>query len=520
MVHALPVRASTGGRMKPLPRRSVPSRDPEMGIPRPDIRVVLLWLALFLLALLALPLRGAEPRPEAFPDTPTGKRAAAFFEAFASGGEERLAAFFSSAMGPESLKQRPAAERGRRLAAIRNETGAVKVRRVDAPSADEVVVVTQGEGSRLQKWTFAFGPAPDTYLLGIGVDEADADDLAGPPPPMAEGQALEAIEKAVSQAVVEDRFSGVVLVARDGKVLLHRAWGLASREHDVSNRPDTKFNLGSINKLFTKVAVGQLVEAGKLSLDDTIGKHLPDYPNADARKATVRQLLDMQSGIGDFFGEEFDATPKERLRKNADYLPLFAKKPLLFAPGTDRRYSNGGYVVLGEIVAKASGRDYHDTVRENVYKRAGMTDTDSYEADVVVPNMAEGYTRRWDGEDRTEGPRRKNVYTRPARGSAAGGGYSTAPDLLRFVAALLGDRLLTPPYTEWVLTRAEPVPGKPPGDRTRGGIGVAGGAPGINALLDADRGTGLVLVVLANDDPPAAEAVAKKARRLLDAIRR
>lgn len=507
--------------MKPLPRRTGPSRNPEMGIPRPDLRIVLLWLALFLLALLALPLWGAGPRPEAFPDTEPGRRASAFFEAFASGSEERLAAFFSGAMGPDSLKQRPAAERARRLAAIRKETGAVKVGRVDAPTADQVVVVTQGGDGGLQKWTLAFGPAPDAFLLGIGVDEADADDLAGPPPPMTEGEALAAIETAVSQAVADDRFSGVVLVARDGKVLLHRAWGLASREHQVPNRPDTKFNLGSINKLFTKVAVGQLAEAGKLSLDDTIGKHLPGYPNAEAaRKVTVRQLLEMQSGIGDFFGPEYEATPKDRLRKNADYLPLFAKKPLLFEPGTDRRYSNGGYVVLGEIVAKASGRDYHEYVRENVYGKAGMADTDSYEADVPVPNMAEGYTRRWDGEDRTEGPRRKNVYTRPARGSAAGGGYSTAPDMLKLVAALLGDRLLTPPYTEWVLTRAEPAPGKPLGERKRGGIGVAGGAPGINALLDADRETGLTLVVLSNDDPPAAETVGKKVRRLLDAVRR
>ena len=507
--------------MNPLSRRTEASRHPEMGSLRPDFRVALLWLALVLLALLVLPLWGAEPGPEAFPDTAPGRRAAALFDAFTSGSEERLAAFFSAAVGPEALKQRPAAERARRLAAFRKETGTVIVRRVDAPSPDEVVVVTQGDGQRLQKWTLAFGPAPETFLLGIGVDEADADDLAGPPPPMTEGQALAAIETAASEAVAADRFSGVVLVARDGKVLLHRAWGMASREHAVPNRPDTKFNLGSINKLFTKVAIGQLVEAGKLALDDTIGKHLPSYPNADAaRRVTIRQLLDMQSGIGDFFGEEYDATPKDRLRKNADYLPLFAKKPLLFAPGTDSRYSNGGYVVLGEIVAKASGRDYHDTVRETVYRRAGMADTDSYEADVVVPNLAEGYTRRWDGEDRREGQRRRNVYTRPARGSAAGGGYSTAPDLLCFVTALLGDRLLTPPYTEWVLTRAEPVAGKPLRDRKRGGIGVAGGAPGINAVLEADRETGLVLVVLANDDPPAAETVGKKARRLLDAIRR
>jgi CubicO group peptidase (beta-lactamase class C family) len=482
-------------------------------------------LVLSITALLALVLsssaRTSDSPPTGFPDSPAGRRVAAFFEAYRSGTAERLAAFFEGAMGPESLRQRPAAERARRLAAMKAELGDVEVRRTDSPSPGQLVVVTQGPAKRLERWTFSFGPPPETYLLGIGVDEADESDLAGPPPPMTEAEALAEIARAADAAAASDRFSGVVLVARGDRPVLHRAWGLASREHGVPNRPDTKFNLGSINKLFTKIAIGQLAEAGRLSLDDTIGRHLRDYPNAEAaRTVTVRQLLDMQSGIGDFFGEEYDATPKDRLRRNADFLPLFAGKPLLFPPGTDRRYSNGGYVVLGEIVAKASGRDYHDTVRENVYARSGMTDTDSFESDVPVPNLAEGYTRLRGFGERTEGPRRRNVYTRPARGSAAGGGYSTAPDLLRFATALLADRLLSPPWTEWILARVEPAPGKPVGDRRRGGLGVAGGAPGINAALEVDRETGLVLVVLANDDPPAAESLAKKARRLLDAIRR
>jgi CubicO group peptidase (beta-lactamase class C family) len=462
----------------------------------------------------------AQSAQTGLPDTPAGRRATAFFAAFEAGTEERLAAFFGEAVGEESLRQHPASERARRVAAIRQEIGALKVRRADTSRQDSLVVIAEGTGGKLHRLTLSFGPPPDTFLGGIGFDEAEADDLAGPPQPMSEAEALASVEKMVTEADAADRFSGVVLVARGGTTLLHRAWGLASREYAVPNRPDTRFALGSINKLFTRVAIGQLAERGLLSLDDTLGKHLLAYPNADARKATLRQLLEMQSGIGDFFGDEYDATPKNRLRKNSDFLPLFAKKPLLVPPGTDRRYSNGGYVVLGEVIARLSGRDYHDTVRDRIYARAGMADTDSFEADVPVPNLAEGYTRSWDGEERTEGPRRRNIYTRPVRGSAAGGGYSTAPDLLRFVRALLGDRLLTPAFTEWILTGTEPAPGKPLGDRTRGGLGVAGGAPGMSALLELDRETGLFLVVLANDDPPVALTVGKKALRLLDAVRR
>lgn len=472
------------------------------------------WM-LLAVALLLPPAGAAAAGPASFPETPAGRRAAAFFEAFQAGTEERLAAYFSTAVSPDGLKQRPAAERARRLAGIRKETGDVVVKRVDAPSPGKLVVVTEGKGGELTKWTLELGPPPDAFLQGLGVDEASPADLEGPAAPMTEDEAVARVEALVSEAAAAGRFSGVVLLERDGKVRLHRAWGLAHRGLGVPNRPDTKFNLGSINKLFTRVAVAQLLAAGRLSLDDPLGKHLPDYPNADARKATIRQLLDMQSGIGDFFGPEFEATPKDRLRRNADFLPLFAKKPLHFAPGAGRRYSNGGYVVLGEIVAKASGRDYHDFVRENVYARAGMKETDSFEADVPVPNLAEGYTRP---EER--GALRSNVYTRPARGSAAGGGYSTAPDLLRFTKALFADELLPPAFTEWIAARVEPEPGKPLGDRRRGGLGVAGGAPGISALLEADRETGWTFVVLANLDPPAAESLGKGIRRLLDAVKR
>ena len=156
----------------------------------------------------------------------------------------------------------------------------------------------------------------------------------------------------------------------------------------------------------------------------------------------------MTSGIGDFFGEKYDATPKDRIRDLADYLPLFAAEPLLFEPGTDNRYSNGGYVVLGLIVEKASGMSYFDYVRENIYEPAGMENTDHLMADMPAENVASGYTRNWDGKEHPNEPRRNNIYTRPARGSSAGGGYSTADDLLKLVLALKADRLSAPETAE------------------------------------------------------------------------
>jgi CubicO group peptidase (beta-lactamase class C family) len=178
--------------------------------------------------------------------------------------------------------------------------------------------------------------------------------------------------------------------------------------------------------------------------------------------------------------------------------------------------------VLGEIVSRVSGIDYYSYVRKNIYEPAGMTNTDSYEADIPVPNLAAGYTRIWEGMARETGPRRNNIYSRPARGSAAGGGYSTAEDLLRLANALASDKLLSPAYTEWIMTGVEPSSTRklPPGPRTRGGLGFAGGAPGINALLEMDRETGYTVIVLGNYDPPAAVNVGKKVRRLLAAIKK
>jgi len=311
------------------------------------------------------------------------------------------------------------------------------------------------------------------------------------------------ITATVDKAVAEDRFSGVVLVAKDGTPLLSRAWGMADPAKGIANRPDTKFNLGSINKFFTHVAIGQLAAAGKLTLNQTIRKLLPDYPSPVADKITVEQLLQHKSGLGDFFGPKFQANHAS-LRTLSDYLPLFVDKPLEFEPGTSERYSNAGFVVLGLIIERVSGQTYYDYVRDHITRPAGMADTASYAVDESVPNRALGLTKRG-----PEGPlpsRQSNVNAQPARGSSAGGGYSTAPDLLRFSQALLANKLLPKRWTDWLFT------GRFDADGHRN-IGVAGGSPGVNALLEIEPP--YTLIVLSNFDPPSAEEIGREARKAL-----
>lgn len=320
-----------------------------------------------------------------------------------------------------------------------------------------------------------------------------------------ETELVKELENFLQDMSSKDEFSGVVLLAKNDKPVFFKAYGFASKEFKVPNNVNTRFNIGSINKFITRVAIEQLKEAGKLKLDDTIGKYIPDYPNKEAReKVTIRHLLEMSSGIGDFFGEKYQATPKNKIRSLSDYLPLFADKPLLFKPGTKNQYSNGGYIVLGLIIEKITGMSYFDYVRENIYRIAGMENTDHFEADLPVENVANGYTRFWDGKEHPDEPRRSNIYTRPAKGSSAGGGYSTAEDLLKLLIALKTNKLSAPEISRGI---------------TQTSIALAGGAPGINALVETFPMKGFTLIVLSNYDPPTAEKVGKKVESLINHIR-
>jgi CubicO group peptidase (beta-lactamase class C family) len=334
------------------------------------------------------------------------------------------------------------------------------------------------------------------------------------------------LESYLSRLVAEDKFSGAVLVAKDGVPIFNKAYGLANKNTNAANDTETKFNLGSLNKTFTAVAIAQLAERGKLSFDDTIGKHLPGYPNKTvADKVTIHQLLTHTSGLGSYRNEKFLAQ-LDRIKTVADVLPFFADAPLAFEPGSKWEYSNSGYVVLGLIIEKASGQSYFDYVRENIFKPAGMSNTDSYEKGANVPNLAVGYTRMnpSSGKPDQTSPRRENTMMRPMKGSSAGGGYSTVGDLLKFVAALQNHKLLSRKFTEIVTTGKIEVGGVIGkyaygfGDKIFSGkhiVGHNGGAEGIGANLDIFPELGYAAVILTNYDPPAMMPVIMKIRELI-----
>lgn len=453
----------------------------------------------------------------ALPDTIAGKRVAAYIKAFNSGDEQAMRRFFTENVSAAALEERPIEARVGVYKEMRGNLGDIQLRRIVQASPSAITARFNSTKGGLMEIGFQFEPEPPHRFLGLRVEDVDSpqdvpEDKA--PAALTEAQVLALIDSRLNELAAADEFSGVVLLAKSEKPIFQKAVGLTSKEYNIPNRVDTRFNLGSINKTFTQMAVGQLVEQGKLSFDDKLGRHLPDYPNRDAaEKVTIRQLLDMSSGIGDFFGPQFDAMSKGRLRALKDFLPLFASQPLQFEPGTSRRYSNGGYIVLGAIIEKVSGQDYYEYVREHIFKPAGMQNSDWYEADKPTMNMATGYTR--EGAD--AGPRLNNIYTRPARGTSAGGGYATAEDLLKYSIALQTGKLRLPSFRESGGAAKQPSPGGKGGGF--GGLGIAGGAPGINAVLEANSASGYTLIVMSNYDPPSAEQVAKQIRGWLAKVK-
>jgi D-alanyl-D-alanine carboxypeptidase len=332
----------------------------------------------------------------------------------------------------------------------------------------------------------------------------------------AEADALRALAARADRLAGEDEFAGAVLVAKDGRVLFSHAYGLADRERRIPNTLRTRFRVGSMNKMFTAVAILQLVKAGKVRLTAPLGKYLPDYPNrAVATKVTIHQLLTHTGGTGNISFPDFLAHRTE-LRTHADFVKRYGKRGLEFEPGSRWAYSSYGFLLLGVVIEQVTGQSYYDYVQQHIYAPAGMTRSGSLPENQALADRSIGYTTR----PGTTGwvP---NTDTLPYRGTAAGGGYSTVEDLARFAHALLSHKLLSPDATELLITGKAEAASGPLGGRyaygfedardaySNGWVGHGGGALGMNGDLRIYPKSGYVVTVLANIDPPAAHRIAE-----------
>ncbi len=455
-----------------------------------------------LLLLLALSMPGFAQVQ--LPDTPAGRQTGAWLQAFDGGDRAAFLAFLEKNY-PSRVTNVD------RDMDFRKMTGGFDLRKVeDASTPTKLIALVQERASdQFARMTVEVAASDPYAMTQMGI-RAIPRPAEFPLPKFSQGELVAALKAKLEKDSAAGSFSGAVLLASGGKTVLEQAYGLADREKKTRNMLSTRFRIGSMNKMFTAVAVLQLVQQGKVHLEDPLGKYLADYPNKDvASKVTIQNLLTHTGGTGDFFGPEFTAHRLE-LKTFEDYVKLYGNRPLRFEPGSKWEYSNYGFLLLGLVVEKASGQSYYDYVRDHIYKVAGMTSTGSEPEDVHVANLSIGYTGMGAPDDGT----RPNGDTLPYRGTSAGGGYSTVGDLLGFADALQANKLLNAQYTEMLTTGK---PGTPDNsyafgfeDHKVNGVrcfGHGGGAPGMNGMLQVCPATGYVVAVLSNLDPPAATRV-------------
>ncbi len=448
----------------------------------------------FALVLLASPAL-AEP---AIPDTPAGHAMTDFLAAFNTGTSAAFEAFNAKYHHPSPFGG---------LLAFSQQTGGVTLLKIESSTPDEInALVRAKESDFVVRYTVKLDPADPMKLT----ESQMAGGVVTPPellpPRLSDADVLTALAARADALTARGRYAGNVLIARHGKIVFEKSWGLADREAKTPVDTGMKFRLGSMDKMFTAIAVLQLVAQGGLSLDGTVGAYLPDYPNKDiASKVTIRELLNHTAGAGDIFGPDFDAHRLE-LKTVADYVKLYGARAPAHEPGASDGYDNYGFVLLGAIVEKVSGSDYYQYVRDHIFRPAGMTDTDSLPDDGSIAGLAPGYMRK-------DGAFVRNTGTLPYRGSPAGGGYSTVADLLKFAIALQDGELLpkallaeaTRPqnHDRWYGYGFETH-----ADDAARYFGHSGGAPGMNAELRIFPDQDVVFVAVDNMDDGGASVLA------------
>ena len=456
------------------------------------------------------------PRPAptaALPESPLGRVGQRLLDVVADGDSATVSAFVRDHLGKD-VRGRSPAQMAALLVKLHRQSAGLKVERAMMAGSALRMMTRSNEGNRLLGMELEPAPGDTTRIASITMMAMDERQMSGPPKPWAEGpltddQIAEVIRTKVKAAADSDRFSGVVLVAHRDVVLLHDVYGYADREGNRPNTKDTPHPTYSLGKMFTSVAVAQLVAQGKLSWDDTLAKVLPSYPNKDAAKTiTIRQLLTHTAGVPDvFLSKKYGG--KEYASHEA-MLPDFADAPLNANAGKSFDYSNGNFAVLAAVVERLSGLRYDEYLKRNVFAPAGMT--------LPGGKSAIGYARFSEHDPLGIEPRRPETVRGRGNGGKPrplgfGGGAYTAEDLYRFARALRTGKLVPMAIAD-SMTKGEVTMGGRTKyalgffDRAMNGkrvVGHSGSNPdtGHDADLEMVWDDEWTVVVLSNYDAPA-----------------
>ena len=440
-----------------------------------------------------------------FPDTPAAKLMSDWANLCRTPDLEQMTAWMSKHLSAEGAKRMSAEARAKDGYELCADNGGLTV--VDVANSDSTSIALTMKGVKTGSW---FG------MLVIA-NAAGELDRSGSRPALAPEKSLPAslsdtviaseVKRVVGELSKAGQFSGIVVVARGSSVIASVSGGYANRVQRTPITEATRFTLGSMGKMFTAVAIGQLADQHKLKLDDTVGTFFPDYPNHTIRdKATVAMLLSHTSGMGDFLDKRTASMMSKGVERAAEFMPLYDTDEPEFTPGEGRAYSNAGLALAGAIVEKVSGESYPAYLRKHVFEPAGMLHSSANNVPQASDALVVPYTREGSPDW---------MIAEGDIGSPAGGAISTADDLVRFAEALRNGSLVS---KTWFADMATPhgPPGPGPGYGYAMGIediygeivvGHDGGFPGVSTNLRMVLGSPYTVVVLSNFDPPAESVV-------------
>jgi CubicO group peptidase (beta-lactamase class C family) len=450
------------------------------------------------------------------PDTPIGRLGQQFLGAIDAGDSASVARFVAVHLGRD-VRGRSPAQMVFMLTKLHTQSGGLRVQHFEMAGSAIRMMTQARNGTKWMAMELEPASGDSTRIAGVTMVPLDQPRMGGPREPWATGPLsddaiAEIIRAKVKAAADSDRFSGVVLVAHGDRMLLHHAYGFADREAGRPNGLETPFATYSMGKMFTSVAIAQLVAQGKLSWDDTLAKVLPSYPNREAAKqVTIRQLLTHTAGVPDvFLSKRFDL--KKNYASHLAMLPDFADAPLNANHAKNFDYSNGNFAVLAAIIEQSSGLRYDEYLARNVFAPAGMKLPDE--------KSAVGYARFTELDPLGIEPRRPesvrsggSVGVTKSRPLGFGGGAYTAEDLFRFARALRTGKLVPMAIADSI-TKGEVSMGGPAKyalgffDRPINGrhvVGHSGSNPdtGHDADLEMVWEGEWTAIVLSNYDAPA-----------------
>ncbi|HEX2209343.1 MAG TPA: serine hydrolase domain-containing protein [Longimicrobium sp.] len=371
-------------------------------------------------------------------------------------------------------------------------------------------------------------PADPARLLRIHVNgprRRGAEFRPFPAERMDDARIVQLIETEVRRQADADQFSGVVLVGKGDRVLFQGTYGLEDPRTDHRITTRTRFHIASQGKMFTSIAIAQLVEQGRLSLDDTVGELLPGQPwTEQARAVTIRQLLSHTGGLGGLFDRP-NYPQNHVFRTATERLAIFASEPLLFAPGERWSYSNEGFETLGAIIEAKTGMTFNEYILQHVLRRAGMV---TALPDAPADSLADRAIPSPHQEDDYFGVRPRTTASRGWNAGGAGGGHVSAEDMFRFGRAVVGGRLVSRAMVD-TLTAVRVSQGggrlygygfEPRQVNGRAVFGHGGGGPRGVAIcneMDIFADGGWTVVVMSNYDAPMCGTIKESITAMLAA---